>query len=191
MGKENAYGGNDDDFNPRSPRGLRPGAEVVQRRTKNNFNPRSPRGLRLYALRYCNCRTREISIHAAQEGCDQTFKGPLNLVSCISIHAAQEGCDCITDCRWYTQADFNPRSPRGLRPARTPMNLPLHIFQSTQPKRAATWSDVDDMLRNLISIHAAQEGCDTHAAINGKAVKISIHAAQEGCDYGVYQAVHT
>ena len=79
------------------------------------------------------------------------------------------------------------------------------LFQSTQPKRAATSSIAADRFVRDISIHAAQEGCDwaelccrygagnfnprsprglrLHAfAMLGKLVQISIHAAQEGCD---------
>ena len=61
-----------------------------------------------------------ISIHAAQEGCDRfgLLRMPANCR--ISIHAAQEGCDSI--CRRF-------------------LNF-LKIFQSTQPKRAATCSVV-------------------------------------------------
>ena len=38
-------------------------------------------------------------------------------------------------------------------------------FQSTQPKRAATWLTAEDVFARIkISIHAAQEGCDWQAA---------------------------
>ena len=56
-------------------------------------------------------------------------------------------------------------------------------FQSTQPKRAATAQEIGQQIIPKISIHAAQEGCDSElqdALPNGKF--ISIHAAQEGCD---------
>ena len=56
----------------------------------------------------------------------------------ISIHAAQEGCDFL----------------------RIMLMLFMLIFQSTQPKRAATATGVDDYIFTKISIHAAQEGCD-------------------------------
>ena len=56
-----------------------------------------------------------ISIHAAQEGCDDR-KERIAEYRSISIHAAQEGCDAGK---------------------RAMMNSML-IFQSTQPKRAAT-----------------------------------------------------
>ena len=56
-----------------------------------------------------------ISIHAAQEGCDMVFL-LLMMTVLISIHAAQEGCD---------------KTPQANLAA-------FGLFQSTQPKRAAT-----------------------------------------------------
>ena len=79
------------------------------------------------------------------------------------------------------------------------------IFQSTQPKRAATTLSVEYNKKLKISIHAAQEGCDfdtffiilfrflfqstqpkraatTKRKHTDQWIKISIHAAQEGCD---------
>ena len=81
----------------------------------------------------------------------------------------------------------------------------MKLFQSTQPKRAATDNYLFLKGANGISIHAAQEGCDKES-INIKVIHkrfqstqpkraatcggenavmhlfISIHAAQEGCD---------
>ena len=56
----------------------------------------------------------KISIHAAQEGCDD---GDIIIeyVTGISIHAAQEGCDYARNLVNFIWKDFNPRSPRGLR----------------------------------------------------------------------------
>ena len=57
-------------------------------------------------------------------------------------------------------------------------------FQSTQPKRAATTLTMVHILQRMISIHAAQEGCDyVGRYVTKKLNGISIHAAQEGCDY--------
>ena len=57
------------------------------------------------------------------------------------------------------------------------------IFQSTQPKRAATPEAEFDMAEIAISIHAAQEGCDSDwPCYTLPFYRISIHAAQEGCD---------
>ena len=56
----------------------------------------------------------------------------------ISIHAAQEGCDQRGEPTLFDFIDFNPRSPRGLRPLPPPTAESRMEFQSTQPKRAAT-----------------------------------------------------
>ena len=102
----------------------------------------------------------------------------------ISIHAAQEGCDKYL----------------------VSISLTDTLFQSTQPKRAATSvrhkrpisfgnfnpRSPRGLRQNLypefanvpnISIHAAQEGCDNFlTATDAISRRISIHAAQEGCD---------
>ena len=78
----------------------------------------------------------------------------------ISIHAAQEGCD----------GDSVTITSTG------------KIFQSTQPKRAATEMEVAVKVNESISIHAAQEGCDWQSLHRSRSGSISIHAAQEGCD---------
>ena len=100
-----------------------------------------------------------ISIHAAQEGCD-LCRLPIRGEFSISIHAAQEGCDKRGDGASATGSDFNPRSPRGLRPCRAAQFVAGFIFQSTQPKRAATNHVGKLHSFTAISIHAAQEGCD-------------------------------
>ena len=56
-----------------------------------------------------------------------------------------------------------------------------------QPKRAATFLAILTSYRILISIHAAQEGCDRNQwRTYYVGVIISIHAAQEGCDYNFF-----
>ena len=57
----------------------------------------------------------------------------------ISIHAPREGCDRGGASRWSASgANFNPRTPRGVRPsASVPLELLLR-FQSTHPARGAT-----------------------------------------------------
>ena len=79
----------------------------------------------------------------------------------ISIHAPREGCDIRL---WSTRSwvsNFNPRTPRGVRP---PANLyffgPLE-FQSTHPARGATICFAVLRSANPISIHAPREGCDS------------------------------
>ena len=89
-----------------------------------------------------------ISIHAAQEGCDLVQLESKDKMR-ISIHAAQEGCD---------------------RNMLTRMNVYI-VFQSTQPKRAATFAVTEVRKEWNISIHAAQEGCDLY-------LKLSIRSAR-------------
>ena len=78
-----------------------------------------------------------ISIHAPREGCDDGQPVPVHRGD-ISIHAPREGCDpaqggCCSKC-----ADFNPRTPRGVRPRRGEVIDYLVKFQSTHPARGAT-----------------------------------------------------
>ena len=146
------------DFNPRTPRGVRP-----QKRTKrsptSNFNPRTPRGVRQADGTYkalnagfqsthpargatavrqpLNPRfiqfqsthpargatggsmpplgSKTISIHAPREGCDP-IQFDMDAEDAISIHAPREGCDRIPESVDYRPYDFNPRTPRGVRP---------------------------------------------------------------------------
>ena len=106
-----------------------------------------------------------ISIHAAQEGCDITASANFLKIKIISIHAAQEGCDRRKQAYCLAAA----------------------LFQSTQPKRAATAEQrKNNPERVKISIHAAQEGCDQREKVKSITADISIHAAQEGCDRQIY-----
>ena len=102
------------DFNPRSPRGLRLTAKRrhIKLRRFQSTQPKRAATIAIMAyMRHCH-----ISIHAAQEGCDQQHYNELIASIRISIHAAQEGCD--NDAK--------------------ALITPENIFQSTQPKRAAT-----------------------------------------------------
>ena len=168
------------------------------------FNPRTPRGVRPGG----GCGAHQdggISIHAPREGCDdQNLNGSSQCQ--ISIHAPREGCDsrcpqpelpktqfqsthpargatristhCCVTCTFQsthpargatrcsrgcldTRSNFNPRTPRGVRPLfvsafdqydydfnpRTPRGVRRHHqvpsiagtrFQSTHPARGAT-----------------------------------------------------
>ena len=127
-----------------------------------NFNPRSPRGLRLY--------------------------GTLGHAILVLFQSTQPK-RAATNWRRHNgtaAVDFNPRSPRGLRPARKRAPARKFEFQSTQPKRAATTRRRRMADKVIISIHAAQEGCDNALErLQEQTEGISIHAAQEGCDRSV------
>ena len=82
-------------------------------------------------------------------------------------------------------ANFNPRTPCGVRPMYS-LIFPLSSeFQSTHPLRGATLL-LRPCLRFLsISIHAPLAGCDDFYADSADVQLISIHAPLAGCDsYG-------
>ena len=83
-------------------------------------------------------KPRYISIHAARVGCDINRLASI-LYQDISIHAARVGCDNLQFHRRLNHRHFNPRSPSGLRPSSGVVPNQVLPFQSTQPKRAATF----------------------------------------------------
>ena len=197
-------------FNPRSPRGLRLSAVQVPAQHQD-FNPRSPRGLRL-STEQAQLDPLEFQSTQPKRAATLDVKVIFPLVA-ISIHAAQEGCDPTAKPPATLPIYFNPRSPRGLRHPATAVYSRSTLFQSTQPKRAATSKRIRRRKSCGISIHAAQEGCDKEELFakvrdgnfNPRSPRglrlfdenyfkamfgISIHAAQEGCD-GLYSITCT
>ena len=151
--------GGEDIFQSTQPKRAATARSAVCKCTVLDFNPRSPRGLRQKAMNKIVYQF-DISIHAAQEGCDTSVsyfrrrrryfnpRSPRGLrhltnwfvvfFADISIHAAQEGCDNNALVTYAFKSQF----------------------QSTQPKRAATLGRRFCRNGQAISIHAAQEGCD-------------------------------
>ena len=123
-------------FNPRSPRGLRPEAGLM-RETNYIFQSTQPKRA---ATLYFDVGFRDgiISIHAAQEGCDLTAIEFINVVLTFQSTQPKRAATARGKCIICRHNHFNPRSPRGLRPA--------------------TAAGMANAL--IISIHAAQEGCD-------------------------------
>ena len=78
----------------------------------------------------------------------------------ISIHAPREGCDRLSPAYPDWRRNFNPRTPRGVRPAALSQLGPQRVFQSTHPARGATAPDRGGFRAGGISIHAPREGCD-------------------------------
>ena len=145
-------------FNPRTPRGVRPGGGCGAHQD-GGISIHAPRegcdDQNLNGSSQC-----QISIHAPREGCDQDIH-PLLRDMYISIHAPREGCDEVQPWMFGHPVQFQSTHPA--RGATAPL-LP--------PKQSPT----------PISIHAPREGCDTGRAAGMPQHAISIHAPREGCD---------
>ena len=100
-------------FNPRTPRGVRPG-DLCRRAVLSNFNPRTPRGVRP-VQQYQIEDLKKISIHAPRGGCDPALTSKVRGSCCISIHAPRGGCDSFQHLVKSAKRYFNPRTPRGVR----------------------------------------------------------------------------
>ena len=80
-----------------------------------------------------------ISIHAPRAGCDVITKSLPLVPSNISIHAPRAGCDHAAHYDPNVHiANFNPRTPCGVRPTVAVKACPSDTFQSTHPVRGAT-----------------------------------------------------
>ena len=147
-------------FNPRTPRGVRP-ADARRSSATSHFNPRTPRGVRPAAVSAWDCVLIFQSTHPAR-GATQIVGSSFQR-STISIHAPREGCDKGYEIGRFVYWDFNPRTPRGVRPAFPRLSRLAQKFQSTHPARGATSSTEPAGPPESISIHAPREGCDTCA----------------------------
>ena len=169
-----------------------------------NFNPRTPRGVRPGGSQ-TGTGKHEISIHAPREGCDQ--RRPLHPFGNANFNPrTPRGVRprrrlVLTPC-----ANFNPRTPRGVRHSKTGEAPQLNGFQSTHPARGAT-ARMETALQERLafqSTHPARGATpaalcasvtsrrfqSTHPARGAthlrlfqiKKLIISIHAPREGCD---------
>ena len=105
------------------------------------------------------------------------------LLGIISIHAPREGCDLGGFTTGLECGNFNPRTPRGVRP---PANLyffePLE-FQSTHPARGATGPPVlPDPSRSYFNPRTPRGVRPLQGTGRAPCSAISIHAPREGCD---------
>ena len=106
----------------------------------------------------------DISIHAPREGGDGQGIEDRLIQLMISIHAPREGGDAERGQPVCRLAYFNPRPPRGGRPALSRCRTMPRLFQSTPPARGATRQDGRHGSLVDISIHAPREGGDHHAS---------------------------
>ena len=124
---------------------------------------------------------------------------------CISIHAPREGSDCPAHPPERPVPDFNPRSPRGERPARLSGSTGRTNCNPRSPRGERRQGRVLFVVVPVISIHAPREGSDGYCArsdghcedFNPRSPRgerpcvraclrysyaISIHAPREGSD---------
>ena len=146
------------DFNPRTPRGVRRRTLDSVRSSRRFQSTHPARGATAYyGCFYCQRKFQ--STHPARGATDNGCV--FGDTPKISIHAPREGCDGLGAISPLYFTNFNPRTPRGVRP-----------FIAISARNGTP-----------ISIHAPREGCDDrrlhHQAIYGR---ISIHAPREGCD---------
>ena len=147
------------DFNPRTPRGVRPSTSSIRLPRFPNFNPRTPRGVRPAS-------------HPAAWTHHPEFQ---------STHPAR-GATGSRGWNFPERFYFNPRTPRGVRLISTSATRASKKFQSTHPARGATVCRGAPEGAYGISIHAPREGCDPTAGNCPNCGAISIHAPREGCD---------
>ena len=149
---------------------------------RNFLNPRTPCGVRLSVFARSAFR-HKISIHAPRAGCDGITR-QLYFFAIISIHAPRAGCDILSCTRMLVSpANFNPRTPCGVRHDNTNRAPPQELFQSTHPVRGATPlvftshpSAVDFNPRTPCGVRHED------IAMTLFDLKISIHAPRAGCD---------
>ena len=122
-------------FNPRPPRGGRPGLSGSSSVSKY-FNPRPPRGGRLTCSFQPLMRSVFQSTPSARRA-TAAYKAA-DAAEKISIHALREEGDAVLVPPFFRRCNFNPRPPRGGRPAQSAQQRRTHRFQSTPSARRAT-----------------------------------------------------
>ena len=102
----------------------------------------------------------------------------------ISIHAAQEGCDFNVFSFIKLVKIFQSTQPkRAATPVLWAKSRRIYQFQSTQPKRAATdFNNAYTGVQNNFNPRSPRGLRRNADYFMQKMEAISIHAAQEGCD---------
>ena len=191
------------DFNPRSPHGERPGPHSTNKNAISFQSTLPARG-----ATQGRRRAREglqISIHAPRTGSDRflsvassttgAFQStlpargatrhqlPVFLPQTISIHAPRTGSDGEAVDSLRAVRDFNPRSPHGERPVRRrPAPCRRWNFNPRSPhgERLNIARHTQEII--VISIHAPRTGSDIHPMQLDARPHISIHAPRTGSD---------
>ncbi len=161
-------------FNPRAPEGCNTPV-YFSLCSMRCFNPRAPRGARPPRRSRRSCPTR-VSTHAPREGRDAASRREVLGLQDVSTHAPREGRDESYRTTIGPTLGFNPRAPRGARPAR-PCGRPRGCwFQPTRPARGATRDVLGARHESEVSTHAPREGRDGYSKREVRGSKISTHA---------------
>ena len=217
-------------FNPRTPQGVRLGGIHLQRRPQpiSIHAPRKGCDDTIKALTgadepfqsthpargatrtgISNRVRRSISIHAPRKGCDPGKDSKMKVINKFQSTHPARGATRRASASWPAAADFNPRTPQGVRLIKRGDNpgkerkISIHAprkgcdvqwpsakcqslrFQSTHPARGAT-GRLPSCCRpaKIISIHAPRKGCDVADRQRAHLDPgISIHAPRKGCDW--------
>ena len=148
-----------DDFNPRPPRGGRP-SKVMSLRLKSAVFQSTPPARGATTPTRCWSASSSISIHAPREGGDIEVGAGGLLRGNISIHAPREGGDSSRAKARTGADDFNPRPPRGGRPARRGTWATGGHFNPRPPRGGRLVGELRVRVECAISIHAPREGGD-------------------------------
>ena len=103
-----------------------------------------------------------ISTHAPREGSDTTPWPPIEPHTRFQPTLPARGATRWHPLRACQARHFNPRSPRGERPAASVFFCNCRQFQPTLPARGATDGLEDDIRTRYISTHAPREGSDVY-----------------------------
>ena len=126
-------------FNPRTPRGVRLGPQMILTRPPVFQSTHPARGATSWAELDAEAQEFQ-STHPARGA---TFQGGrLLMTNRISIHAPREGCDSSSPAsKTVSHADFNPRTPRGVRHWESSRDAPACDFNPRTPRgvRQARW----------------------------------------------------
>ena len=123
-----------------------------------------------------------ISIHAPLAGCDATLPAVCAGDNMISIHAPLAGCDHSGHGTRAGAADFNPRTPCGVRHCGKGLQIFLGQISIHAPLAGCDLAVLHPGRFRHISIHAPLAGCDLVRRRTAVDLRISIHAPLAGCD---------
>ena len=147
-----------EDVSIHAPRAGRDFNQIMYFDLIQSFNPRAPRGARLARFEQRRRQCMFQSTRPARGATSDHRSGGYAFE--VSIHAPRAGRDRRRPAESSSSASFNPRAPRGARPA-------LDVLDAAAP---------------LVSIHAPRAGRDGVLRKDDQRARVSIHAPRAGRD---------